>query len=146
MTPSSFAGAFARRAGTAFSLVEVVLAIGIVSFAVVAMLGLMATGLRSAEGSAVDLALANITRSLRAEAQATPYADLSRGEQTFYFTEGGYPTPDNSTEGAFYRVVMTPAVPAGSITTNNALVMGVQVYHPYPAQAQSNAFALFVAP
>lgn len=57
---------------TAFSLVEVVLAIGICSFALVAILGLFTTGLRSNQKSEQGIQAANLASMLIAIRTASP--------------------------------------------------------------------------
>ncbi len=61
-----------RRRG--FSLVEVCLALGIVTFALVALVGLLATGLRTNQESAEDVQAANLAAAAIAQRRAAPTA------------------------------------------------------------------------
>jgi uncharacterized protein (TIGR02598 family) len=136
---------FARKS-CAFSLVEVVVSLGIFSFAVLSIVCLMATGLGSAKDSNTNLVIANITRNLRANLQAMPYSSLVSGTPiTYYFTDSGFPTATPST--CFYTVVMTPGVPVypSGATSQNAYVLAVNISFPYPANANAITSSLFVA-
>lgn len=57
---------------TAFSLVEIVLAIGIVAFALMAVVGLLPVGLRLAGDSEDETRAANILNAVVADRRATP--------------------------------------------------------------------------
>jgi uncharacterized protein (TIGR02598 family) len=131
-----------------FSLVEVVLALGIFSFSILSIVGLMAAGLNSANGSSTNLAATNIMRELRADVQSMPFSNLSRtgAPIIYYFGADGFQTTTPS--AYFYRVALTPIAPtypsAGS-TSANADVISVTISYPYPANAQTISSSLFVA-
>jgi len=81
-----------------FSLVEVVLALGVMSFALTAIVGLLPLGL-SHFRKAVDLTVqAQITQELTSMIQRTPYSDLdttlgsSSNPSIFKFDEEGSPS------------------------------------------------------
>ena len=117
---------------------------GILAFAVIPVVGLLATGLTSAKDSTTGQAVANITRSLRADLQTTP--GLTTGPQTHYFTDGGYPTSGDTSTNAFYTAVLNSAAPTNSITSStSARVIVVSISYPYPVNAQSSTFSFFVA-
>lgn len=90
-----------RAAG--FSLVEVVLAIGIVSFAFVALLGLLPAGL-STFRTAIDTSNeAHIVQALAGRAQLTDYVrlpdlDYANKQEIFYFDEEGSAVDTSNTE------------------------------------------------
>jgi Tfp pilus assembly protein PilV len=65
------------RLAAAFSLVEVVLAIGIVVFCIAAILSLFSVGLRNARDSAGEMHAASLASSLVARLRAAPRADLT---------------------------------------------------------------------
>jgi uncharacterized protein (TIGR02598 family) len=65
---------FPRR-GEAFSLVEVVVALGVVSFALVTMLGLLSVGLNTNKVSSDQIQAANIASLLVATRRASPTND-----------------------------------------------------------------------
>jgi uncharacterized protein (TIGR02598 family) len=131
-----------------FSLVEVVLALGIFSISILSIVGLMATGLNSASGSSTNLATTNIMRELRSDVQSMPFSSLSRtgSPVIYYFSVEGYQT---TTVGAyFYKVTLTPVAPtypSSASTFVNADVISVNISYPYPANAQTITNSLFVA-
>lgn len=61
----------------AFSLVEVVIALGIVVFCIVAILSLLSLGLRNSRESAEEIRAASLASSLVGRMRAAPKADLS---------------------------------------------------------------------
>lgn len=81
----------ARLAG--FSLVEVTIAIGIVSFAMVSILGLMPVGLSTMRQAMDQTTEAQLVRKISGEALLTPYAKLGdyAAKSPFYFTAEGIP-------------------------------------------------------
>jgi uncharacterized protein (TIGR02598 family) len=86
----------ASRLHGAFSLVEVVLALGIISFAFIALLGMLPVGLKSLKSSQNDTITTLIVQKVLAEAQQTRFANLSTlaGER-FFTDEGGDATASN---------------------------------------------------
>lgn len=94
---------FRPRRNAGFSLVEVVLAIGIVSFAFVALLGLLPAGL-STFRTAIDTSNeARILQALTGKAQLTDYSklpdlDYENKKEIFYFDEEGSATDTSLNE------------------------------------------------
>lgn len=67
-----------RKAGErAFSLVEVVMALGICSFALIAIMGLFTTGLQSSKDSEAQMQAANLASLLISTRQASPTSDTN---------------------------------------------------------------------
>ncbi len=99
--PASVPSRLRRTAG--FSLVEVVLAIGIVSFAFVALLGLLPAGL-STFRTAIDTSNeARILQSITGKAQLTdfsklPELDYTSQKEIFYYDEEGSQTDTSVSE------------------------------------------------
>jgi type II secretory pathway pseudopilin PulG len=60
----------------AFSLVEVTLALAVVSFPMLSILALLPVGLETLRDSRVDTAVGDIHRQLRAEAVSVPFTNL----------------------------------------------------------------------
>ena len=94
-------GRFKGRIKKGFSLIEVVLALGVFSISILSITGLMATGLSSAKGSSTNLAVTNIMRGLRANVQSMPFSNLSRTGSpiTYYYSADGYQTTTVSEAG-----------------------------------------------
>lgn len=135
---------------SAFSLVEVVLAMGVFSFAFLSIIGLMASGLTSVKNASTSEAIANINRNLRASIQATPFTNFTSGTAvTSYYTASGFPTTASSTapNTPFYTAVATTtaSVYPGAQTSPNDFSLVVAISYPYPAKAQTITNSIFVA-
>lgn len=81
------------RLENAFSLVEVTIALGIVTFAVVSVMGLLPAGLTTMRTATDQTTISQITREISAEILLTPFGDLDSyisAHGTRYFdSEGG---------------------------------------------------------
>lgn len=124
-----------RRKGSllaprAFTLIETVLAIGIVSFAFVGIMGLLPCGLQvfrkamdtTLEGQVVQHVVGTISR--------TPYGQLSQLQgETFYYDEAGNVVPAQSTEGIYTASVSLNSQPAlpGSESMDDGILTGVTI-------------------
>ena len=89
---------------------EVTLAIGIISFAFVAMLGLLPVGM-SVSRQAIDTTIeAQIVQQLKTQALQTDFSQLGRLAQSdpYYFDDQGKSGPK---EGAIYKTGFTVATP-----------------------------------
>lgn len=141
----------------AFSLVEVVLAIGVVSFAMMAMLGTLPVGLKSSQQSRSQVATANIARQLQGELQQLSFSAASADTLTvqnlagtpFYFTLEGTRTTDVAE--AYYEAsfaVNGLTLPGLAVDPANARSVTVTLSHPMAAPAenrQETVFALLLA-
>lgn len=141
----------------AFSLVEVVLAIGVVSFAMMAMLGTLPVGLKSSQQSRSQVATANIARQLQGELQQLSFSSASTDTLTvqtlantpFYFTLEGTRTTDAA--AAYYEASFAVAgvsLPGLTIDPANARSVTVTLTHPLAAplnSRQETVFALLLA-
>lgn len=91
------------RPDKAFSLVEVTIALAIVTFAVVSVMGLLPGGLTTLRAATDQTTVAQITREISAEILLTPFADLDSYVSTHgtrYFNSEGGRTEDPS---AYFR-------------------------------------------
>ena len=103
-----------------FSLIEVTIAMGILSFALVTMLGLMPVGLNTLRGAADATTTAQIVQRISGEARLTSFENLPARfhNQEFYFDE----------EGGF--LTNSPAAPPANVrywavtTVTNAVFPG----------------------
>ncbi len=110
----------------AFSLVEVTLAMALVSFAVITVIGLMPIGLTALHRVIDTTEEAQIVRQIGAQAALTPYSTLNAtfSGQTFYYDQDGVlltnspaPVPSASRYRAATTVV-TPVYPGSSGAAN----------------------------
>ena len=72
-----------------FSLVEVVLALGILSFAILPMIALMPQGLSLLGQSAARTERADIVRSVMTHVRQVPFASLPAGDTDWYYDQEG---------------------------------------------------------
>ena len=66
-----------RSVSSAFTLVEIVMALGLCSFCLVALLGLFSVGLKIEQDGTAELGASHLLQSLIATRRAAPAADLS---------------------------------------------------------------------
>jgi len=98
-----------------FSLVEVVIALGITSFALVAMLGVIPVGLQSMKDSVFVTSQAAITESLVANAQRTPWDKLDAWNGALrYFSVEGRPLTTSNSAAFAVTTRLVKSVPAAS--------------------------------
>jgi uncharacterized protein (TIGR02598 family) len=113
---------------SAFSLVEVVLALGVTSFALLSMVALIPLGLTEARQASDSTTEAQIVQFARNEIEMTPFTNLSSWSGvTSYFDNQGLPTTQGTAEQIY---TVTYAV------TNVALSTG----------GSTNATAVFIPP
>ncbi len=128
-----------RRA--AFSLVEITLALGIVSFALVSVLALMPLGMKNLRAAIDTTVSAQITQSLVAETQQTDFVELEPFTRSF--DEQGQPLDTFSSPGAIYdaRVSVDPGVTLpGSAPNTNVARIRVEIVANPGRKSLSSAF------
>ena len=146
---------------TAFSLVEVTLALGISAFCLIAIFGLLPVGLKSGqaamEQAQADGILSAVATDLRATPPTTPPGLAARSQQfgiaipanpvssdavatsTFYFTSSGNCQPTASGTDARYR--LTVHYLRNGTSANSATFLTLQVSWPPsadPAKAEGS--------
>jgi len=114
-------------ASPAFTLTEVVIAIGIFAFAILGILVLMTTALDNARLSATDTALAAMTLEVSTELRSQRFDELfarlgSGGDFTAYFQEDGTRVPGAA--GAHYACRVTGTMDAPGLYTNTTFFVG----------------------
>lgn len=153
----------------AFTLIEVVMAMAVVSFALLAITGLLPVGLQTMRDSQTDQAAGTIANQLRGDLQQIAFvADpnnanaqvllSSLATTTNYYTVEGVKTDNVGTAGPIYyeaNFFVTNAAVNGSVYTNsgtvtapsNAAVVTVTLRYPYISAIantpQTNTFCLF---
>lgn len=119
-----------RVLSSAFTLIETVLAIGIVSFAFVALMGLLPCGLQVFR-KAMDTTLeGQMVQHLIGKLHQTPYDDLTQLQgQSFWFDEAGGQVPESSADGIYSASVSLNAQPSlpGSASYANGGLTGVTI-------------------
>ena len=115
----------------AFSLVEVIIAIGIFTFCIVSIVYLLGTALSSSRQSQIDSALVGILRSMDSELRVLPYTSASglslssaslTGSTNYFFDRSGSLT--TNTNSRVFCAVLTRVTNTASLTavTNGASV------------------------
>ena len=100
----------------AFTMVEVVMAMGIMSFAVVGIMGLLSMGLGTFRGSIDTTVQAQINQQIVSQAQLTDYSKLTNFT-AHYDESGNLIETENKMPVFFYVSVSMTNLPT-SITTN----------------------------
>lgn len=140
----------ATRSKRGFSLVEVVIALGVVSFAFIGIIGSLPVGIQSMQGAMQQQAKANITQQLRSDLQQIPFATAANpgadysiealAGVTWYYTSEGMKT-DKPAE-AFYEATFELATASvtseddqGTVSFANSSARNVRVILSYPLDA-----------
>ena len=107
---------------SSFSLIEVTLALGVASFALLTLFALIPIGLKENQNSTSQTAATSVATTLIADLRATPKANSTSGRfgitfdtpKTLYFDSEGNPSIA-LTSTALYRATVTfPASPPGA--------------------------------
>lgn len=115
----------------AFSLIEVTLAIGIVAFAMIPLLGLVPVGLNAAQSSMRETANTHILNQISGGLDRLPFGDRIDQyiAQTLYFDYNGAPVP--TAAESIFTVSMTALAPSfpgsGQLTGINQYLKRVRV-------------------
>ncbi len=118
----------AVKARSAFSLIEVMLAMGVITFAAVTAVGVIPVGLTTLRQAMDDTVESQIIRSIGARTLVTPYSQMSTsfaGTRFYYDEEGTFLTNSPATRplAARYCAVATLAAPTfpGSAAVSTGL-------------------------
>lgn len=148
------------RAG--FSLVEVTLVIGIVSFAVLSIVGTLSVGLTTIHDAKKDVTHAQIMAQVESTLLQTPFANMatyaSASGAALYFDQTGMQLANSS--GAVYSVTLAtvPTAYPGVPSTLNAIVspatdpsaysvqITVSTIRPGTTTVLSSSSAVFIVP
>ncbi len=139
-----------------FSLVEVVIAIGLASSSMLLILALLPVGLNNVRQAVGQVGEAGVARQVRSDLQQLPLTGTksiqSLDGQTSYYTQQGIKLP-NST-GAYFQATFAVSDPSskvvGAPTTFNSSAANVTVTLAYPvavasASQQKKTFSLLEA-
>lgn len=138
-----------RSFPVAFSLVEVVVAIGIFAFCIVALIGLLQMALASVRESQVDSSLASVMGNLSAQLNTIDAAELpSVAATNQYFDLTGMPLAATNLSSSYFRAKWD-AVDSASIDSLFGLPGGVNlrtwaVSIEYPAPQYSKSHRLLI--
>jgi len=128
-------GSLRRSALSSFTLVEVVIAIAVIGFVLVSILGLMAYASQLVQQSDNYSRLSNISGLVLSQFESQPYSvstNAATANSIYYYTYEGLPT---NSSGAYYQCSVTNADPSNWTLTN---VMQVQVTIRWPKPQFTN--------
>jgi uncharacterized protein (TIGR02598 family) len=120
-----------KRTKKGFTLLEVVVALAIFTFAIVSMIGLVPATIVSHRQAVSNTVLSQITQQLSAEAQMSGPAEFSSfNGKTWYFDYQGNQLTSQSSSGVVYqaKVVVSPVYLSGQTTSSNPPLQLVQIY------------------
>ena len=113
----------------AFSLAEIVIALGILAFALVAIIGLLNVGLRSSKDAQIDTIKAATTRSILSSIRTNAPASYA-GETRWFNFDGS--TNANGVDAYFECLIATNAPPP---PVSAQRMTGVRIEFRYPLSA-----------
>lgn len=131
-----------------FSLVEVVLAIGITSFALLVTLGLLPVGLNTLHESNMQTAVANISQNIRGELQQISFNQNSSfniqdlNSTTYYFTKDGVKC--DVTSGFYQAKFELTNGSVGGMAFDATSAQNIKVTLSYPAAAAASTQKTYV--
>ena len=115
-----------------FSLIEVTIALGVFAFAMIPIIGLVSSGMKSLRGSMDDGVRGEIVRKVVAEAGRVPYTNLSTAfnNRLFYFDDEGVQQALSNAQTIFVasNSIANPT-PLVTSDTNIAQLLRVTVRH-----------------
>ena len=122
------------RLSHGFSLIEVTIALGVFAFAMIPIIGLVSSGMKSLRGSMDDGVRGEIVRKVVGEAGRVPYTNLSTAfnNRLFYFDDEGVQQASSNAQTIFVASnSVYAATPPSLITsdTNIAQLLKVTVRH-----------------
>jgi len=114
-----------RPTAAGFTLVEMVISLGIAGFAFMAIVGLLPFGLQNFRAAMDNTLQAQMAKVLIGKAGQSSYADLSDlVDQSFYFDDSGNLTDASNPEKTYeakVQVEKQTVIPANSSYTNSSL-------------------------
>ena len=136
--------------GRAFTLVEVVLALGVVSFGIISMLGLLTVGLKTFHDAMSQTTETEIAQQMANQLQLATFSTISSqsASTNYCFTQEGVLT--NAANAVYFAKINAPSVltvPGGSASstlTTNTLTFVISIWSANSPQT-INAFAIQIA-
>lgn len=138
--------AIARRALHAFSLIEVTLALGICSFAIVGVFGLLAVSMNSSRSSGTDTTLAAMAGEVQADLRGRSFQDveagLSSSSLVYYFNNEGTRLASRDASAVYECRIKGQADPETAGAKNNLLRLTLE----FSRQSDGRTSAVKVLP
>jgi uncharacterized protein (TIGR02598 family) len=135
-----------RQSG-GFSLIEIVIAIGLAAFAIVGLIGLMPQGLTTLKQSRSDSLRAEILKSVANTAKQTDFSLISSLNGTnFYFDADGV-LVDSSSDDAIYKALLgtnSVSVPGSAFPLSGAIEVSVKIHRKDNTNSESTTHTLII--
>jgi uncharacterized protein (TIGR02598 family) len=115
-----------------FSLIEVTIALGVFAFAMIPIIGLVSSGMKSLRGSMDDGVRGEIVQKVVAEAGRVPYTNLSTefNNRLFFFDDEGVQQASSNAQTIFVASNSVAPPPESVFSdTNIAQLLRVTVQH-----------------
>lgn len=129
-----------------FTLIEVVIAVGLVAFVLTAILGLVAMAVNETKNADLKARLAWITEGVTSESQSQRFSTmLASLPKTNYWDYSG--TRLTNDTGAYFSCVVlnvTPPPASPNFTTNNIALLQLLIRWPYPQSTLTNVSVISV--
>jgi len=123
------------RVCRAFTLVEVVIAVGVFAFAAISLLGLITLAMQSSHDAGVQSTQATMVSTITGQLSSQNFTNtVASLPFTDYFTEQGVET---NAAAAIYRCAVADVSPTSS-TTNFMRQVQLQICWPVPVYARTN--------
>ncbi|HRJ71371.1 MAG TPA: hypothetical protein PLS03_04065 [Terrimicrobiaceae bacterium] len=136
-----------RHRSEAFGLVEIAMCLGIVSFVLLALLGLLSVGIGAGKSSREDTFAAGLGVNILAELKTRDYASLPPSSVSYYSYDG---VATNVPSGAYYQCTTETLTSALPQTNAQGFSKRVKIEIVWPltapaAQRQTNLFETHLA-
>jgi uncharacterized protein (TIGR02598 family) len=120
-----------RRTSDGFSLIEVVIAVGIFAFVIIPVIGLVSGGMKNLRQSMDDTVRADIAREIVGEALRSPWTNVVPGYngQVSYYTDEGAQQGAQNAQTIFKATTTLSNAPALLSTDTNCKLLIVTVQH-----------------
>ena len=128
-----------------FGLVEIAIALGIVSFALLSLIGLMVVGLNASKAAREDTVVASLSRNVLANLKTLSYPQLATLSTTnYYYTYDGVAT--NSVAGSAYYECKAAIFPPSQAGLSKSVDVLINISRPYRAvQTNGTTFSSSIA-
>lgn len=130
-----------RHIHRGFSLVEIVLALGLMTFSLVAIIGLLNVGLGASRSAQIDTVEAGAAKSLVAMLRTNSLATFSG--TTFWLNYDGSPSANSN--GATFQCVVTTNAPPARIASTDMVVLQLTFQYPVSASPANRTTKIFHA-
>ena len=125
-------GSGSDRLLDAFTLIEVTLAIGVISFAILGMVGLNSVGLKTLRSARDSVLEAQVVQAVGSEARLSDFSNLSTLAGTNYYDQEGRLITNVSKDSSSFAVVVSGPKELGTnaqtISTNHIQKLNIEFY------------------